>query len=197
MKLTRQFIRSVQGQLSLLAATYAGAILLALGAWIFRSILFEPYIREKFPPLKADLAVALLQVADGQADPGTLAKTIDELAEKETRAGDIDSARDKLWAEIYGEWINRDDLDPANRLAGVFLSEQNCLIFERLRRTLVAGNEQQRGRALYLLGLTATDEDRALARQLCAYARERALRRNEPELVRQAEQVLNALGPAR
>jgi len=212
MKLTPQFIRSVQGQPSLLAATYIGAIVLALAAWYCRPIFFEPNIREKFPALAdartGNLGQVAANVADGLAAPAALAEKIDELATQEAERrrprgakkaarADIEAVREPLWAAVYGQWIDRDDFDPSDRVARVFLSEQSRLIFERIRRTLVAGNEHQRSRALHLLSLAATEEDRAQARALCEYSRERALRRHEPDLVRQAEQVLNDLGPAR
>jgi hypothetical protein len=212
MKLTPQVIRSVQGQLSLLAATYIGAIVLALAAWYCRPILFEPNIQEKFPPLAnprtGDLRQVAVDLANGLIPSTKFTKTIEELAAKEAErrrpAGakkaakaDIEAAREPLWAAVYGHWIDHDGFDPADRVARVFLSEESCLIFERIRRTLVAGNEHQRGRALHLLSLAATPEDRVQARALCEYSRERALRRHEPELVRQAEQILSDLGPAR
>jgi hypothetical protein len=210
MKLTPQFIRSVRGQLSLLATTYLGAVCLALAAWTCRSILFESYIREKFPekPMPGSVAAAVDQVALGVSEPKSLPPVIDELATKEadrrrpagaTRpaASDIEVARDALWTAVYGAWIDRDNFDPADRVASAFLSEPSCLIFERLRRTLVVGNERQRSRALHLLSLAASDESRSQARALCEYAKERSRRRHEHALVEQAEQVLNVLGPER
>jgi hypothetical protein len=201
LKVNRVALRSIHGQLILLGGTFLGAIVLAVAALCLRSVLFEPYIREKFPPLPESLETILDDVAKGRRDSDALATAIEarvkRLSDPERpRAPDEASARGQVLTEVYGAWIDAPDFDPAGRLARPFFSEYGRFIIERVRQTQVVGNERQRLRALDLLRYAPFAEVRAEARQLCDYARQRAQRRNEAALGQHAQEVLHQLGPA-
>lgn len=52
----RAWVRSPRGQLSLIAAVYAGSILFSLGAALSRSAVFDRTVYESFEPVPAHLA---------------------------------------------------------------------------------------------------------------------------------------------
>lgn len=204
MRIPRKAIRSIRGQLTLLGVTYVGALVLALAALATRSLFFEPYIREKFPPLPGELDHLVERVADGTAGVEQINERIDALAQQEAKRktplgsaaplpGEVQAARERWWHAVYGAWIDTDDLDANHRLARAFLARPGGFVCERTRQTLVVGNADQRGKALQLLAMTS-GADQAAARELCAFARERAARRHEPQFVAQAEAALRRLG---
>ena len=58
----------------LLAVTFAGALVLAVGALCFRSVLFEPYIRHRVAELGDDLKERGKKVASGKEPAESLKK---------------------------------------------------------------------------------------------------------------------------
>ena len=50
---SREYIRSVRGQMTLLAVVFVGAVVMALTAVALRGIMFEPYVREWRGPSQA------------------------------------------------------------------------------------------------------------------------------------------------
>ena len=176
MKINREFLRTVRGQLSLLAAAYVGALVLALAALCLRSLFFERFVHDKFAPVPERLQTLAADLAAGRGDPGQLRALSSE---------DVNL--------IYGAWLDQPDLDPAGRLARDLLTADGARILERVRRTLVAGNPAQRARAVELLGLVDVAELKPEVCFLCDYAARKAQRRGEAELAGQADAVLDRL----
>jgi hypothetical protein len=176
MRLSTAYLRSVQGQLVLLAITLAGGILLAVAALCLRSVLFEPHIREKYPELSRKLEADLKKRDRAAGD------RVRKLSPRELRA-------------VYGAWISAPDLDPRGWLADHLLALHGPALLGNIRQTLVVGNAEQRGRALALLGRVSAEDLKPEARRLGRYALDRSRRRREPELARQAEAVLDKLRP--
>jgi hypothetical protein len=201
MRLNGPYIRSLRGQLSLLAAVYLGAVVLAIAAGCGRTWLFEPYIHERFPPVPNRLAGPVRDLAEGKSAPEQLEEVIAAVARQEAASEDAkvrrqqkeESSRARLLDAVYGTWIEDAASDPHGRLAAFLLSEPSGSIIERIRQTLVLGDERQRSRAMHLLRFASTAAVKPEAMALCAYARQRAQRRREPELVRQADAVLQHL----
>jgi hypothetical protein len=176
---SRAFIRSVSGQLTLLGGTFVGAVVLAVTALLLRDRLFEPYIKEKYPPLEG----RLLEVARELAGADLKEKDREKLEEevRKTATG-IDA--------VYGGLILSRDLDRQGRLAQWLIRRDRADLLGRLRRTLTVGNEEQRGGALRLLGRFADGKDSEEVVELAHQARERARRRGEAALVEEADSVL-------
>ena len=172
MRLSRPLLRSVAGQFTLLGVVFAGGIVLAGVALASRSWFFENFVREKYPETPERIQ-ALLQEFPKREE---LAKFPREDVER-----------------LFEAWIAREDFDPHGGLAQNMLATHSTLIFERVRRTLVAGNPQQRGRAVTLLAWAQGDEQKTEALRLCRWARDRAGRRQEAELAGQAQAVLGKL----
>jgi hypothetical protein len=164
---SRAYLRSAPGQLALLAVAFAGAVVLAVAALVLRERFFEPFVREKYPPLEGRLRdvaglLAGKEIADQQRSE--LEKEV-----RETPRG-VDA--------VYGGLIEDSDLDLDHRLERWLLRTGRADLLGRLRRTLAAGNERQRAGALRLLEWVAGEgDDEAIA--LVRQARERARRRGE------------------
>ena len=194
MKLPRQFLRSIEGQLALLAMIYLGAALLALAALALRTVLFEPYIREKYLPPPTDLKTVLAELAQGSVPMEEFEKTVERLARLQAKSENaLPAAREQLLQAAYGAWMDDAELDPQGRLAKCFFSVKGRLTIERIRLTLVAGDERQRGRVVVLLRWAVGSEVQSEAGQLCEFARRRAERRHESALVQQANETLAVL----
>jgi hypothetical protein len=176
MKISRQGLRSLQGQLTLLALAYVGALLLALVALCCRSLFFERFLGETFRAASEDLAPLLQAAADGTARGP-------ELLKLKNADGDV----------LYEAWMHDEQLDRQGRLARYLFSVQGDLILERARRTLAVGTREQKARALDLLGWTDSPELRREADRLGRRALERALRRGEDELGGRARDLLQKL----
>jgi hypothetical protein len=129
-------LRTVRGQVILFAATFLGAIVLALLALLLRERVFEYYVREKYPVLAEVNRKRIEELSAQDVDP----KRLDELL---GAVGQPDN-----WAQVYGAWIEQPGLDPDDRLGKRLASAFSDHLPERLKRTLVAGNLEQRGRAL-------------------------------------------------
>lgn len=167
------FLRSVRGQFTLLGITYAGALVLAIGAVCTRSLLFERFVREKHPPLPS----ALRSVAEDFSSGRTHGKRFESLSSAELDA-------------LYGAWISEFVADPHARLAMALWKHHGEETMNRLRGTLVAGNRKQQMRALDLLAFQARGELRPVVAELSRYALDRARRRGDDELRFKAAGIL-------
>jgi hypothetical protein len=176
-KLSRSYIRSVHGQLTLLGGTFLGAVALAVAALCVRGAFFERYVREKYPPAEGLEGGLTAEQAEAQV------RRVDE------KPATLD--------RVYGAWIEDPGLDPEGRLARGLLAARGSEVLGRLRRTLTVGSPAQRGRALAWLALVTEEEQFPEALELGRFARQRALRRGEHDLLRQADAVLERLSPQR
>jgi hypothetical protein len=170
MRITRTLLRSAPGQLGLLGVLYAGAVVLGVAAWCLRPVLFEPYIRERFPPLSEAQAALARELAGGAAN---------------VSASDVSG--------LYGAWIDDPALDPHGRLAAALLAGHGGQVLESVRRTVVVGDAAQRARAVALLGSIRADDLKPRAAALCRFAQVKAERRGETELAAQAAAALARL----
>jgi len=177
MKITARWLRSVQGQLSLLAIALGGAVVLAVAALCFRSIFFERYVSEKYRQPTQELATLLLAVADGSATDGQREKLADESGDK-----------------LFEAWMVDDKLDAEGRLARYLWSTRGGAILDRVRRTLAAGDAEQRLRVLDLLAWAEQSDQRAAAAELCQFAVRKAERRGESQVAARAGAVLARMG---
>jgi hypothetical protein len=218
-RLPREYIRSVHGQLSLMALAFAGAVGLAVVSVCLRSAFFERYARELHPPLEGnlkDLASRLGQ--GGPASCDRFQEAVQARAEQLLRAaqqrgaGTLEPdegaglrpdaalvqayeprAREGLIRALYGGWSADAGLDPDNRMLQSLISCERLLIIHSIQRTLAVGNVTQRTRALEAISLLGKGGFNADARALAERARERARRRGEDVLVQFADRVLEQL----
>jgi len=194
MRLSREFLRSIEGQLALLGIIFVGATVLAVAALALRNLLFEPYIRDRYPSPPAELAARLTELAEDRAAVEKIENELERLARLRARSEiQLLAAREDIFHAAYGFWIERPELDPQGRVAKCFFSAHGQFTIERIRLTLAAGNEEQRGRAVVLLRWAVESDSQAEAIQLCRFARQRAERRYESALVQQADRTLAVL----
>ena len=170
-----QRLQTVRGQMTLFGVTFVGAIGLAVLALLLRDRLFEVYVRESYPPVSSGDRERVKELASEKLEPTRCDELLSELRGTDLRE------------RTYGAWIDDPELDPANRLGQRFASAQLDWVLDRLQRTLVAGNPAQRARAVEWLKIMA---DRPEALELIRYARTRAVRRHERDLLRQAQTAL-------
>jgi hypothetical protein len=183
---SRAYLRSVQGQLAVLGITFAGGVALAGAALLLRDRLFEPYAREKYPPLEGRAQEVAKELAGGPIDPKQREKLEKELQEMP-----------KAMDAVYGELITGSGLDGEQRLARWLIRANRKDLLGRLRRTLVVGSPAQRAEALRFLGLLAGGQANGDVIELASRAREQARRRGEAALVEQADGLLRRLGKER
>lgn len=179
--LSAPFLRSVQGQLVLLAGTYTGAVVLAILAVGLRSVFFDRYVRETFPAPSERVLALMNRVAHSN---GPLTDR-DSEAIRELSGPELEAA--------YGAWLNTKALDPRGRVTMLLLWPHSAFMIKRIRITCIAGSLAQQARALELL---ARDPDRSTkdeALSLCQFLRERAHRRGEGGLRKQADEALHQL----
>jgi hypothetical protein len=194
MKITREFLRSIEGQLLLLAIIFAGGAVLAVTALALRTILFEPYIRDRYTSAPTELAATLTDVAEDRATADDFEKSVERLARLKAKSEtQLVVLREEVLQLAYGHWLDKPELDPQGRVAKCFFLSHASFTIERIRLTLVAGNEEQRGRAVVLLRWAVGSECQTEAMQLCHFARQRADRRHESVLVQQADLTLAVL----
>src|SRR5687768_6887954 len=172
--LSRQEIRTLKGQLLLLAGLFLGSAGLAVALAVSRP-LFERHQAETYKPLPAHLA---------------------PLAESAAAGGHVDRAAfDKLPADarlaLYDDWMLRPEPPPPATPAALVAADP-ALYLSRAERTLVAGNDSQRERALKFLELSGSPK----AVPVLERAGEWARRRNLPDLAGRIEQTVIALRPA-
>ena len=173
----KPLIRSGKGQLLLMGGAGAGAVGLAVTVLFLRDIFFERFVREKHPPV-AERVQRTLE----RARAGETLRPEDELMGEER-------------AQLYGALVNGEAEDEGGRLAQHLIRLDGETILERLRRTLVAGNPEQRRRALEVLALVEDPAWRERVLSLGRYARDRARRRGEAEPAAFADKIVKKSGP--
>jgi hypothetical protein len=197
MNLTKVPIRSVQAQLGLMAIAYAGGVALAILAICLRGILFERFIREKYPPVSDRIDVILRNVARGEGSALQLESLARERVESQTSQVPIQTryvrALDEIMDAVYGAWIEEPTLDARGSLGRSLLSSEPSLIIARIRRTLAAGDLRQRSRVVEFLALGPPTDQQQEWLDLCRHAHTNAWRRGETELADRAVAVLRQL----
>ena len=133
-----RYLRTTGGQLTLLCALLAGAVILSMTAICCRSF-FERSIVEVFPSetdRDADSSVyqRCLKLSNGDLNRDAFLK--------------MDSRERHI---AYGYWINHTIADPDHRLQQALIIDRQSDVFPIIERTLVVGSEEQRLRALELL----------------------------------------------
>lgn len=175
----KEYLRSTQGQVSLFAATFAGAIVLAVVSVAVRSVFFERFVREDYP------------IADDR---------LINLVTETTRIGAPPNAGNHFTEEeldqIYGAWISDSIADPDGRVADYLFAVYGRQLLDRIRVTFVAGSNVQKLRAVELIEHAAAGKYRGEALELCQFFRRRAIRRHEPRLENQIDSVIRKLTAA-
>ena len=201
---TKAFLRSVPGQLSLLGVTFLGAIALAVLTILLRDILFEPYIREKYPPADARTQEFLEKLVDGNAEIETLEKLIDREAERlAQRQGPIaekdreariqahrpDAVRQVLSA-CYGYWMMHRDSENEDRILKALYRQYPEETADLLKRTFIVGNLEQK--LLALDGVNWLNQENSdAAHRLLDYARQQAVQRRDTPILSKCDQILS------
>lgn len=186
----KAWVRSVRGQLSLLAATLAGAVAVSVVIVCLRGVLFEHYVREKYPPAGAWAEEAARDLTVPDAPPTRLTEIRTAAAKMYNLACETKRPAKEL-EELYGFWIENPHLDPHGSLAVRLTQYVPEWVVARLRRTLAAGSPTQRERALqWLLAIADVNEVAGSVRELATQARHRAATRGEESIRLQAEAVL-------
>lgn len=172
-----RWLRSVQGQLTLLAGVLAGAVVLAVATVCLREVVFERTVYQRLPEVPAEVADAVTAFARDEA------ATQPAVREGETEL-------------VYVVWLTDDtSSEQPDRVARYLASEPLAKqTLGWVRRTLATGNPSQRQRALSLLGYFADSPEHArTALTLARRERERAKQRGEAELVETAQTVVERL----
>jgi hypothetical protein len=172
----KQRVRSVQGQLALLAVTYAGALGLVVLALVLRTVLFERYVREKFEPMPAPLQAAAQRIASGQQP-----------------ADSVMAFNQKEDGLLYGALLQHGVEDPEHRLADALAHHRPRWLLDQVRGTLVAGSLPQRQRALDLLCSISAEPLRPEMVRLCEFCCQRATVRGEPAMLDRARDLIRDL----
>jgi hypothetical protein len=162
-------IRTLRGQLLLMALAFGGALVLAMVmAW--RSDFFHRFIEEKYRPLPAHL-----QPLDNDLRRGTLsAKRISTLSKADQVA-------------LYESWVQQNR--PSRQAPLVLVQEAPELFLARAEQTLVCGNTTQKERALLFYEYSQS----LAARPYLERARAWFFRRKEEQWSRRIEQAMQKL----
>ena len=153
------FLRSPKGILALFAATFAGAAVLALAA-AFNRPFFEKYVSEKYSVVTAQ-EDSLMRTTDAAA----FVRKVQLLTPgKQTRLYEVWMQQPGKYPEQMPSWIMSGNTDS---------------LFHRVRITLVAGSAVQRQMAALFLSRSGRPEARAILTE----ERQRALRRDEQDVV--------------
>lgn len=184
------WLRSARGQLTLLGATFAAAVVLAVAIVGLRGAVFERYARETYPPAGAWAEEAARELSAPETSPQRLDAIGAAAAERARLARETRKTAPDL-EELYGLWLLNPAADPDDLLPVRLTRRVPEWVVDRLRRTLAAGNPDQRGRALRWLRAVADLEETAdRVRALADQARRRAAARGEDSIRLQAEAVL-------
>lgn len=190
MRRWRAWLRTVRGQLALLAATFAAAVALAAAIVCLRGAVFERYVRETYPPAGSWARETARELSAPETPPRRLEAIRAAVIEHARRAREVRKPAQDL-EELYGLWLQEPELDPDGTLAVRLTGFVPDWVTDRLRRTLAAGNPDQRGRALrWLRAIAGLEETAERVRVLAAQARRRAAARGEEAVRLEAEAVL-------
>ncbi len=171
----RRRLKTARGQLLLFGMVYCGAIVMAFGSLILKTVLFEPYVRHRLPPLGADLKADIEAIATG-------AESVDEIRELST---------DNV-AMMYGGLINAEFSDPSGRVISGLVRFRSEELLDRLQTTVATGTADQKLQALRLL--EALDSvNRIEAIRLTRILLDRALRTGDREIRDASESALRTL----
>lgn len=184
------WLRTVRGQLTLLGITFLGAAVLAVIIVCLREAVFERYIRETYPPAGTWAQEVARDLADPATPPQRLEAIRAAVVERANAARESRKPAPDL-EELYGLWQLNPDVDPGGLMAARLTRFVPDWAIDRLKRTLAAGNPDQRGGALRWLRAIADQEETAdQVRALAAQTRRRAAARGEEAIRLQAESVL-------
>lgn len=172
MKINKPAIRSPKFQVSLMAGAIVGAAVLAIVAITVREVFFEKYVHETFPPITTNISERAEHLL--QFPPPATAQPIS--------ANEVDA--------LYDFYLQNQKFDPKGRLAAQLFATNSEHTFERCCRTLVIGDYDQRRRALRMLSFANINQHPTEIRRLLDYARRKAERRSEDDLVSVADQLL-------
>jgi hypothetical protein len=185
--------RSVPAQMGLLAATFAGAIVLALVTLGLRALVFERYVRETYPPSTEHPRALVERLESALSSAGKPAADADELADGPADPQTVALREAADWDALYALWMTRPAGGPGEQRLRTLLWSRPAATLERIRGTSVVGNLAQRSRALELLASVPASHSSSDALRLCRYVRERARRRGEHDLFTRADRVLQSL----
>jgi hypothetical protein len=179
-KTIRRKLKTAEGQLLLLAATFAGALVMAVGTLVARPFLFEPYIRHRVVEL-----------------PDALKERGEQVASGELAADSLKNLTVAQVAGLYGGLINNSFDDGENRVAESLFKFHSEVLMDRLKTTAAVGNHGQRRRAVELLEMSKDEPsgmaNRSRAAELCRHIFDRARRTGDTELRQASEAVLRQL----
>jgi hypothetical protein len=192
-------MRSVPGQMALLGIVFLCAVVLGIVIICLRGPVFERYSRESYLTLEGYAEEASRILADPKSSGEQVAEVGRQLAER-IQAASIDprqtKARFNELEKIYGAWIQDDSIDASGYLVIRLTNLQTDWIFRRLRMTLAAGSPAQQARALVWLRFVAREKsNNERVEPLASYARRKAERRGDREILELADAVLASEGP--
>jgi hypothetical protein len=163
-------LRTPHGQLQLLAALFATALVLALVVALNRPF-FERYVREKYPEPPSLIEDLVTRIETGEAGP-----------EEVTKLGREERV------QLYHAWqLGPDDPAPDARLPRVLFQADAQLYAELVERTLAAGTPPQRLRAAVLAAASGHED----ARAVLEWGLERARRQGDAALAEALGELLD------
>ena len=191
-----RWLRSVPGQMSLLAFVFACAVVVGLLPWFLRTLVFQRFARETYPAFDgyAETAMPVLRRRGSTEDE------IDTVLNEIRRRDDVTGPQRFLNLErMYGQWILDEDVRRngllARRLTATDRRWLREWVVDRLRLTLAAGNVQQRRSAVDWIEAALGEKSLAPEtaeelRRMLERARDRARRRGEDALAEEAAAAL-------
>jgi hypothetical protein len=171
--MNKQEIRTLRGQLVLMAILFVGSLALAVFMAVNRSF-FEKYIEEKYGAMPASAQPLAERAETGRFDE----------SDKEKFAGLSDSER----LALYDDWMSREESSAGTPRALIDVAAS--LYITRAERTIVCGSEDQKRRALRFLELSRSREAIPVLRK----AHRWAVRRGSEELAARIADALRRLG---
>jgi hypothetical protein len=136
--ITRVWLRSPAGQLSLVAVTFAVAVVIAVVMAVNRGF-FEKYIREKYPEPSA-ATISLLE----KLEPGDTGNQEDVLIGQNLQ----------VLESLYQAWMWNQDEEKYRHAPRVLTQMYPAYFKQRIERTLAGGNLEQKGKALEFIRLS-------------------------------------------
>jgi hypothetical protein len=199
MNRSSQRLRSMPGQLALLGLMFFCAVVLGLVILCLRVSVFERYSHETYSP-PDDFAEQAGRIL---ANPKSTEEQVKEVGRKlaeRMNPSTINQQQSKAQLKdlegLYGAWMRDESFDRGGDLAKRLTRLQPDWVFRRLRTTLVAGSPAQQSRALVWLRSIAEDQsNKGQIEMLANYARRKAERCGDRDVLQMADAVLAFVGP--
>ena len=172
----RRRMRTIEGQFGMMGGAILGAVAMAIAALCLRTILFDPYIRQRNPEPTPAFVKTMQEIADGARS----AESIDEFSSEQV-------------AVAYGILIDHRIQDSKKVVTRRITHFQSPVVVDRLKITAATGSDVQRLAAISVIAeFSAPVPPDAVT--ILNYIRERGRRTKNNELFQAVEAVFSQPG---